>query len=207
MARRDAQGRTSVTLFLPGWGALSEVWAPFAHEGDRLGGEIAAGEHVIAWSLGAMQALDAATRIEPDSLTLVGASPQFVLSNNYRHGWPTRTLGRMRERLATEPEAVLDDFLPLMFAPGETPVQPPRERDAQILADGLAFLERYSMLDLAAQINCPVRLLHGGRDAVCPLAGAELLAGALPRAEFTVWPEAGHAPFLTQPDRFRKWLH
>jgi hypothetical protein len=22
----------------------------------------------------------------------------------------------------------------------------------------------------------------------------------------TVWPEAGHAPFLTQPDRFRSWL-
>ena len=196
-----------MTLFLPGWGALPEVWAPFAASGDRLGGEPEPGDEVVAWSLGAMRALDAATRIELGSLTLVGASPQFVRSGSYRNGWPARALNRMRERLASEPEAVLDDFLPLMFAPDETPVQPPREGDSRVLADGLAFLERYSMRDLAAQINCPVRLLHGGRDAVCPLAGAELLAGALPDAELTVWPEAGHAPFLTRPERFRSWLH
>jgi pimeloyl-[acyl-carrier protein] methyl ester esterase len=62
------------------------------------------------------------------------------------------------------------------------------------------------MLDRASRISCPVRLLHGSRDRVCPPAAAELLAEALPEVELTVWPEAGHAPFLTQPDRFRSWL-
>ena len=32
------------------------------------------------------------------------------------------------------------------------------------------------------------------------------LAEVVPNAELTVWPEAGHAPFLSQPDRFRSWL-
>jgi pimeloyl-[acyl-carrier protein] methyl ester esterase len=193
-------------LFLPGWGATSEVWAPFASPGDRLGGEIEAGAEVVAWSLGAMQALEVATRLQLGSLTLVGASGQFVRRGAREQGWPERTLLRMRERLDQDPGGVLDDFWALALAPGELVPSPPRERDVATLERGLAFLAAYSMLDRAANISCPVRLLHGGRDRVCPLAAAELLAEALPSAELTVWPEAGHAPFLSQPDRFRAWL-
>ena len=64
--------------FLPGWGSTAEVWAPFAAPGDRLGGEIETGDEVVAWSLGAMQALEMAGTVEFESLTLVGASGQFV---------------------------------------------------------------------------------------------------------------------------------
>jgi pimeloyl-[acyl-carrier protein] methyl ester esterase len=196
-----------VRIFLPGWGATAEVWAPFAAPGDRLGGELEAGAEVVAWSLGAMQALEAATTLELSSLTLIGASGQFVRRGAYRCGWPERTLARMRERLTSEADAVLDEFLALALAPGEELVAPlPREYDAATLDHGLAFLADYSMLDRALRISCPVRLLHGGRDRVCPPAAAELLAEALPNAELTVWPKAGHAPFLTQPDRFRSWL-
>ena len=173
-------------IFLPGWGATSDIWAPFARPDDRLGGEIEPGAEIVAWSLGAMRALEAATTTELASLTLIGASGQFTRRGKYRHGWPERALLRMRELLAENP--------------------PPRERDAATLQRGLAFLADYSMLDRASRISCPVRLLHGGRDRVCPLAAAELLAESLPHAELTIWPEAGHAPFLSQPDRFRAWL-
>ena len=193
-------------IFLPGWGATSEVWAPFAQPSDRLGGEIEAGTEVVAWSLGAMQALEVATRLQLGSLTLIGASGQFVRRGTRKQGWPERTLLRMRERLDQDAGGVLDDFWALALAPGESVPAPPRERDVATLERGLAFLAAYSMLDRASNISCPVRLLHGGRDRVCPLAAAELLAEALPSAELTVWPEAGHAPFLSQPDRFRAWL-
>ena len=195
-----------MSIFLPGWGATSEVWAPFAAPGDRLGGEIEAGAEIVAWSLGAMQALEAATQIKLGSLTLVGASGQFVRRGEYRQGWPERALRRMRERLSEGSGAVLDEFWALALAPGEDVPPPPREENAARLELGLAYLADYSMLEYAAKISCPVRLLHGGRDRVCPLAAAELLAEAIPSAELTVWPEAGHAPFLTQPDRFRAWL-
>lgn len=194
--------------FLPGWGSTAEVWAPFAAPGNRLGGEIETGDEVVAWSLGAMQALEAAGTVELESLTLVGASGQFVRRGAYRHGWPERALLLMRERLTVNADAVLDELWALALAPGEEtpPPPPPREQNASILEQGLAFLGDYSMLERASEISCPVRLLHGGRDRVCPLAAAELLAEALPNAELTVWPEAGHAPFLSQPDRFRSWL-
>ena len=193
-------------LFLPGWGSTVEVWEPFALPADRLGGEIEAGSHVVAWSLGAMRALTAATKLELGSLTLVGSSGRFIRANGYQHGWPPRVLERMRARLASEQDAVLNEFAELLFAPGETVVTPPRERDPAILEQGLAFLELYSVLEDADAISCPVRLLHGGQDRVCPLAAAETLAASLPHAELTVWPEAGHAPQLSQPERFRRWL-
>ena len=191
---------------MPGWGSTAEAWAPFAKADDRLGGEIEPGDEVVAWSLGAMQTLEAATRMELGSLTLVGASGQFVRQGTYRHGWPERALLRMRKRLSEDAGAVLDEFWALALAPGEDVPPPPREGDAAKLDLGLAYLADYSMLERAAKISCPVRLLHGGRDRVCPLAAAELLAAAIPGADLTVWPEAGHAPFLTQPDRFRAWL-
>jgi pimeloyl-[acyl-carrier protein] methyl ester esterase len=152
-----------------------------------------------------MQALEAATRMELRSLTLVGASGQFVRRGTYRQGWPERALLRMRERLSGDAGAVLDDFWTLALAPGEDVPPPPREENAATLDLGLAYLGGYSMLERASKISCPVRLLHGGRDRVCPLAAAELLAGSLPHAELTIWPEAGHVPFLTQADRFRAW--
>ncbi len=193
-------------LFLPGWGSTAEVWAPFARPDDRLGGAIEAGDEVVAWSLGAMQALEAATTTTLSSLTLIGASGQFTRRGDYRHGWPERALLRMRERLSENPDAVLDEFWALALAPGETVPTPPREHDVATLKRGLAFLADYSMLERASHISCPVRLLHGGRDRVCPLAAAKLLAEAIPGAELTVWPEAGHASFLSQHDRFRAWL-
>ena len=194
-------------IFLPGWGATAEVWAPFVEPGDRLGGEIEAGADVVAWSLGAMRALETATETELGSLTLVGATGQFVRRGGYRCGWPERTLVRMRERLAVDAGAVWDEFLALALAPGEELAAPlPLEQDPTVLERGLAYLGDFTMLARASDIHCQVRLLHGGRDRVCPPAAAKLLAAALPHAELTVWPEAGHAPFLAQPDRFRSWL-
>jgi pimeloyl-[acyl-carrier protein] methyl ester esterase len=154
-----------------------------------------------------MRALEAATEIELGSLTLVGATGQFVRRDGYRFGWPERTLARMSERLTVDAGTVLDEFLALALAPGEELVAPlPHEQDPAVLERGLAYLGDFTMLARASDIRCPVRLLHGGRDRICPLAAAKLLAETLPQAELTVWPEAGHTPFLAQPDRFRSWL-
>jgi pimeloyl-[acyl-carrier protein] methyl ester esterase len=146
-----------------------------------------------------------ATRIELASLVLVAATPQFVRAGEWRHGWPARVIERMRSRL-DDPDALLDEFEAGLFAPGEAPVQITRERDRAVLDAGLADLARISVLDRIDRITCPVRLLHGRRDTIVPLAAAEHLAAALPHADLTVWDEAGHAPHLTQADRFREWL-
>lgn len=201
-------------IFVPGWGSTGQVWAPFAGAGDRLlasgerlAEELEPGAHVVGWSLGAMRALVAATEAELGSLTLVAASGRFVRGDGYPLGWPERALARMRERLRASTEAVLDEFWQLALAAGEDVAPPPREHDFSTLDRDLAFLAAYSVLERASMISCPVRLLHGGEDRICPPAAAKALAASLPRAELTIWPEAGHAPFLSQPDRFRSWLN
>jgi pimeloyl-[acyl-carrier protein] methyl ester esterase len=188
-------------VFLPGWGAAPDVWAPFGSVG-----EIEPGVEVVGWSLGALRALEAATEMELAGLVLVAATPQFVRRDSWRYGWPPRVLEQMRTRLAAAPDELLDEFELRLFAPDEQPVAVPREQDTAVLDEGLRYLERFSVLDRLSEVRCPVRLLHGGRDPVVPLAAAEHLATALPHADLTVWEEAGHAPQLTQPGRFRTWL-
>ncbi|MDX6503616.1 MAG: hypothetical protein QOE29_741, partial [Gaiellaceae bacterium] len=101
--------------FLPGWGAAPEVWAPFGGPGVPL----EPGVEVVGWSLGAMRALEAATRMELAGLVLVAATPQFVRRGHWSYGWPPRVLEAMRERLAADPDALLDEFEAGLFAPEE----------------------------------------------------------------------------------------
>ena len=181
-------------VFLPGWGSAG---AP---------GTIRPGVEVVGWSLGAARALEAATQMELAGLVLISATPQFIRRDGWRHGWPPRVLERMRARLRTDPEGLLDEFAAGLFAPGEEPVAVPRESDVEVLDAGLAYLGGFSVLDRLDEITCPVRLLHGRLDAVIPLAAAEHVAAVLPHADLTVWDEVGHAPHLTQPIRFIEWL-
>jgi len=161
---------------------------------------------IVAWSLGAMRALELATRMELGGLVLVAATPQFARDSTWRHGWSPRVLVRMASLLEPDPAALLDDFESHMFVPGEGRPEIPRERDIPTLREGLRYLETFSLLDRLDEVRCPVRLLHGALDRVVPVGAAEHLAASLPHADLTVWEDAGHAPHLTRPERFRAWL-
>jgi pimeloyl-[acyl-carrier protein] methyl ester esterase len=177
------------------------VWEPFGASVP-----IGPGVEVVGWSLGAIRALEAALTVDVAGLVLVAATPQFVRRGNWRLGWPPRVLERMQDALAGDLDGLQDAFEDQMFAPGEMRVAIPRETDPHVLAAGLRYLGEFSLLERLDEVRCPVRLLHGGADRLIPVAAAEALAAALPDADLTVWDEAGHAPHLTQPDRFRAWL-
>jgi pimeloyl-ACP methyl ester carboxylesterase len=50
------------------------------------------------------------------------------------------------------------------------------------------------------QISVPTLLVHGENDVIVPLTIARALATAMPAAELTVIPGAGHVPTLTRPE-------
>jgi pimeloyl-ACP methyl ester carboxylesterase len=60
------------------------------------------------------------------------------------------------------------------------------------------------------RIQAPTLVLHGGRDAMAPLANARLLAARIPDAELAIVPRAGHAYLLERPqeslDLLTGWL-
>lgn len=60
----------------------------------------------------------------------------------------------------------------------------------------------YDLIPALRGLRVPTLLLHGEFDFV-PLEAARLVADAIPGARLEVIPEAGHFPFLEQPDRVR----
>ncbi|MNR37546.1 Alpha/beta hydrolase family protein [compost metagenome] len=60
-------------------------------------------------------------------------------------------------------------------------------------------------------IDCPILVVHGTGDKICPyIAALELVAG-LPQAELFTIPDSGHVPFLGREadtvDKLRRWWH
>jgi pimeloyl-ACP methyl ester carboxylesterase len=59
-------------------------------------------------------------------------------------------------------------------------------------------------------IDAPTLVLVGRHDAITPLVASEILADNMPAADLVVIDDAGHFPWLEQPDAFRdavtKWL-
>jgi pimeloyl-[acyl-carrier protein] methyl ester esterase len=207
-------------LILPGWGAGPELLAPLVPAGaaaaaadwDRARGpedlvplalEAAARLQreagadaelaVVAWSLGAMVALEALRELAPRAAALHLVAPCL----RFTEGWPPRVLARMRRRCAEDPAGVLAAFGRSMAGPGEEPPPLRTDRPPGALAAGLDYLAARALPPPAPVPGCRVRILHGGADAVVPPALSAPVAAAL-GAERRVLAGAGHAPQLTR---------
>ena len=51
-------------------------------------------------------------------------------------------------------------------------------------------------------IDIPVGVFHGRHDPIAPFAAAEFMAREIPGAELVPFEESGHAPLISEPDRF-----
>ena len=166
--------------------------------------------HVVGLSMGAAVALELAIRMphRVKSLVLVGggaggpatARPTTraaagtvgtVVADTirHRHVWPAAAL--FSERYRHEHPDKVADYMPY-FARHRAP---PWMTGWQTLA--VACFGRRASL---ARVRAPTLVLHGGLDVMAPVANAQLLADAIPRAELHVVPEAGHAVPLEQPE-------
>jgi pimeloyl-ACP methyl ester carboxylesterase len=70
----------------------------------------------------------------------------------------------------------------------------------------LQATRRHDALDRAQQIRCPVLILVGSDDAVCPPRYSEQLRDLLPQARLVVVPGVGHALPFEEPSRFTELL-
>ena len=60
-------------------------------------------------------------------------------------------------------------------------------------------LEHVQLEDRVSQIQIPTLLIHGSRDAICPVSSSEALAQKLPISRLVVLEGAGHVPTVTRP--------
>ncbi len=169
----------------------------------------------IGWSLGAKVLIRAVTehRIALKGLVLVGATPSFVKREGFPHGQSPLLVKRMLADLKCSPQQTLKRFYRLNFTERElsTPSavgflsmydSAPEGFGLEDMARALETLMEVDLRDALCRIRLPVLVLHGTEDAVCPPACAEYLKGALKEARLEWFEGCGHAPFVTEPERF-----
>ncbi len=60
--------------------------------------------------------------------------------------------------------------------------------------------------DALAKITVPVLISHGQKDVVVLLASGDYIAGKIKQAKKSYYPDAGHLPFMEDPERFNREL-
>lgn len=164
---------------------------------------------VIGWSMGGMLAQRLAAHFPVSGLVLVSTTGRFVRSREERtKGWPEAYVTRMERGLLENRERVMAAFCESILTERErlektVPFQPDAKTewtDAALMA-GLAYLREEDCRPFSSTISCPVTIIHGKDDAVCPIAAGEELAAGIREATFVPIADCGHAPFLFHPDK------
>jgi 3-oxoadipate enol-lactonase len=111
------------------------------------------------------------------------------------------------DQLGTAPLA--DQLVPKLLAPSSQSAMPQVVEHLRTMitsspADGIkgalrAMRERPDSTDLLGEIGVPTLVVAGSEDKVVPVDRSRAMADAIPGAQFTVIPEAGHLTPLEQP--------
>lgn len=200
---------------LPGYGEVPMV-TPYSaeHIADALASALPDASAVCAWSLGGMVALALAIR-HPHKvarLVLVATNPAFVNRPNWAHGLAPEVLAEFARALGHDYQVTLLRFLSLQARGGDqaraviealrASVFQRAEPAPATLVAGLDLLRDVDLRERVEQVCCPVLVVHGGYDTLCPVAAAHWLATHLPNARLALNERAAHAPFLSHPDWF-----
>ncbi|MFO7760859.1 MAG: alpha/beta fold hydrolase [Thermodesulfobacteriota bacterium] len=207
--REETKGR-EVRLFLPGWGfdGRAALLFPVFEKGDMIIPTGAVTPNIIAelnsflekrgikrinlvgWSLGANLGLDYALNHgeKVSSLTLAAM----------RTSWPAREVEKIRGGLLADPGQFMQDFYRKCFLGSPQTykhfIKEFQEKylinlNIDCLIDGLDYLEDYRFMSVPVSSGIKVRVLHGVRDLIAPVAERPCMDGA----SETLFPRLGHA--------------
>ena len=173
---------------------------------------------LLGWSMGSLIAQAWAVRHPQQvvALVLVAATPCFQQRADWPHGLSVADVEAFSSGVASDWRTTLNRFLSLQARGSEDARTLIAQLRAELaaggdphpdtLAAGMRLLAETDLRDQAAAITQPTLLIHGARDGLCPLPGAEWLAAQLPNARLAVIERAAHAPFLSHPGEFSALL-
>jgi pimeloyl-[acyl-carrier protein] methyl ester esterase len=170
---------------------------------------------LVGWSMGAQIALQAYVALSDRlaGMVLVSATPSFTASIDFPYGLADNEADGMRIKVQRNTQRALDGFYTRLFAEGELENHSlaadikrllatiPSPDTAAVLG-ALDALARADMRHLLARISVPTLILNGGHDRICLPQASSYLKEHIPNARQTVFPDSGHAPFLTQSGQF-----
>lgn len=158
---------------------------------------------IAGWSLGGLLALRLAAQELADGLVLLSATAKFTRPKEQADlGWADVYVRQMITGIRKERKAIENKFQQSFFMDTKSGMDH-RESfpffgnwTTFALVAGLEVLRSVECLSRLSEIECPVLLVHGSEDKICPYAAAEELLMQLPRAKLLTIPSSGHAPFL-----------
>lgn len=181
----------------------------------------------VGWSLGAEVLLASFKELGDKfkSLVLVGATPCFVEKEDFPTGQSRALVKRMILDMKKDPASTVERFYGLNFTgpelggvganrlieryryPGPVECAGPVPGcfplfDYNGVTMALEALYTTDLRALLGGIDVPALVVHGGKDGVTPVGAGEYLAERIKGARLEVFDEAGHAPFITEPQRF-----
>lgn len=172
---------------------------------------------LLGWSLGGLWALLYA-RQYPDRVArvmLVSSAPRFTEAQDWPHAMTPAALRDFSRQFAQAPEQTLKKFCslqtvnsecakPTLLALRKALSGPPGP--AGDIAWGLDWLAQVDVRTDAGLSQLHIDLLHGEEDRVLPVETAEATGRIWPHARVERVARAGHAPFVSHPARFLKWV-
>ena len=204
-------GRTPDTVEAMAHGAIAFLEAMDSQRVDLLG-----------FSIGSFVAQEIAL-IRPDLLrrvVLASSAPQGATG---MHGWAPEVIGAVGS-----PETSLEGYLSVFFAPTRTSLEAGqaaagrifggrthdrdepttwRTRQAQYDAVCAWGIPNHSLLERVGAIDLPVFVANGDSDPMILPRYSYLLAGLLPNARLTIYPDSAHGFLFQHHARFAADVH
>ncbi len=166
------------------------------------------------WSLGGMVAMQVAHDYSQlvRRLMLVATNLKFCQTQDWSYAVAPEVLQGFANNLQDDHRQTLQRFLALQVTGEPRARQTLRELKQRILAQtepeadalqaGLDILNTADLRTLAANVQLPILLIGGARDRLVSPQALQKVAAMLPDARLEIMPDCGHAPFISQPEKF-----
>lgn len=174
---------------------------------------------VGGWSLGGQVAIELALQkpMQIAKLVLIATTPCFIKRENWQWGMDATILQMFTQNLAQNYTSTINRFLTLqlngsndskaVLASLRKTFFQYSEPDKVALQAGLDILLTSDLREKFGEIKQPVLLLHGENDVITHAAAARWMNQQLLDAKLVMFPNCGHAPFLSFSDQFIAHLH
>jgi len=196
---------------LPGHGQSEEVNGDLLSWTSVIDEVLPAECHLSGWSLGGVLALSLSknSKKQIKSVVLISSSPCFVQADEWP-GIECSVLEQFADNLQQDLPATLQTFLALQFYGTKEYRSGARKLQTEImkgglpkpqaLSTGLLFLQHEDWRSWFALQN-NIHVVLGAKDKLVPVAVKDHLKDINEQANISVITEAGHAPFVTHPER------
>lgn len=200
------------TLLLSGWLQAAESLQKLAPDAQMLDySAYADGESalqaiseirpdcVIGWSLGGILALHAMQEAQyrPEKIILIGTPYQFMASPEMPSGCSAELFAQIRREYISNPKHYARRFQRLLVHDAEDESKKcllhPDAEDAGKWLHWMDYLADSSFHGWSAPYQPEVRIIHGMKDAVIPVAQAKYWNRIFPQVQVMVLPEMAHA--------------